>query len=217
MHRSAIIRWSAAALVAVVTSIVVASDLAALHRRASSLGPQRSVVVAARDLALGTTITDSDLTRREIHESQLPPDIALDIDEVRNRVVVVPLLEGTFVSERHLAPPDRDGLAGVVPVGSRAVEVHPVSSPTLEPGDVVDVLAVIDRGGATDAQVASEAALVLRVDDEESSRTNESTTASTNAVTLLVGADDAGLLAEAAAVGIVALALSSPEEAMTSG
>ena len=45
--------WGAALVVAVVTAAVVAVDLAALHRRAADLGPERDAVVATRDLAVG--------------------------------------------------------------------------------------------------------------------------------------------------------------------
>ena len=218
MLRSVALRWGAAALVAVVTAVVVASDLAALHRRARSLGPQRSAVVAARDLALGETVTDDDLVRREIHESQLPRDVALDVDDVRDRVVVVPVLEGAFLSEGHLAPKDRTGLAGVVPAGSRAIQVLPASVPALRPGDVVDVLAVVDGSGGSGAHVAARAALVVRVDDSESAPpVDAGAPPSTRAVTLLVDAGDAGSIAEAAAVGVVTLVLASPEEAAAPG
>ena len=52
MRRSprVLLAWLAALVVALTTARVVGGDLAALHRRAASLGPLRSVVVAAHDL-----------------------------------------------------------------------------------------------------------------------------------------------------------------------
>lgn len=207
MYRPAVIRWGAAALVAVVTSIVVASDLAVLHRRARSLGPERTVLVADGDLELGTTLTDADLTTRKIHESQLPPEVSTTIENVRGRVVVVPLLDGAYVTSRHVAPADRDGLDGVVPVGSRAVQIHPMAAPALRPGDVVDVLAAFDTTEAVDARIAARSALVLRVDEHDDVETGSPP------VTLLVATDEAARVAEAAAVGAIHLALAAPEEA----
>ena len=208
MHRSAVLRWTAAAFVAVVTSFVVASDLAALHRRARSLGPERDVVVADGDLALGATVTDDDLTTRKIHESQLPSGVAGDLDEVRGRVVVVPVLDGTFVTARHLAPPERDGLEGVVPVGSRAVQVSPVSAPPLRPGEVVDVLSAFDTTAAVEAHVAARGALVVQVDERADFEGGADVS-----ITLLVTASEAARVAEAAAVGVITVALAAPEEA----
>ena len=69
----AITLWSVAAVVAVVTAAVVASDLAALHRRASSFGPEERVVVATRELNIGTRLVACDLRTRSVHRSQLPP------------------------------------------------------------------------------------------------------------------------------------------------
>ena len=44
----AMLLWLGAILVAVVTAVLVATDLAALHRRAHSLGAPRSVAVYAK-------------------------------------------------------------------------------------------------------------------------------------------------------------------------
>ena len=52
----AVLLWIGAVIVAVVTAAFVATDLAALHRRATTLGPQRSVATAVRDLPIGATI-----------------------------------------------------------------------------------------------------------------------------------------------------------------
>jgi Flp pilus assembly protein CpaB len=205
MHRSAVVRWGAAALVAIVTSVVVASDLATLHRRARSIGPERTVVVAAHDLALGATIRDTDLRTRVIHESQLPKGATTEIDDVRGRVVVIPVIEGSFVTGRHVAPADREGLAAVVPTGSRAVRVEPISAPRLQPGDLVDVLATFDGGGTVQGGLAATAALVIHVDADVD-------VGSRSGVTLLVRASEVDRMAEAIAVGSVILALAAPEE-----
>ena len=208
MHRSAFVRWGAAALVAIVTSIVVASDLAELHRRARSLGPERTVVAAAHDLGLGAQIADDDLVTRQVHESQLPEGVATSLDDVRDRVVVVPILEGSFVTPRHLAPNERDGLSGVVPAGSRAIRVEPISAPSLRPGDVVDVLVTFNAAEMLEARLATRTALVLRVDEND-----ETEYGAQPGITLLVRASDAGRVAEAVAAGTVTLALAAPEEA----
>jgi hypothetical protein len=53
--------WLATVVVALTTARVVAGDLATLHRRAATLGPQRRVVLAAHDLHIGQTVTARDL------------------------------------------------------------------------------------------------------------------------------------------------------------
>src|SRR5262245_26408765 len=113
--------WAAAILVALVTAVVVAGDLAALHRRPAGLGPERDAVVAARDLPVGHVLRARDLATRAVHASQLPAGVLVDREALPGRVVAVPLLEGTFVTARHVAPRRRTGLDGVVPRGMRAM------------------------------------------------------------------------------------------------
>ena len=48
----AVLLWVGAVLVAIVTAVIVATDLAALHNRARGLGPARPVAAAVRDLAV---------------------------------------------------------------------------------------------------------------------------------------------------------------------
>lgn len=210
MLRHPLIRWIAAGLVAITTAVVVATDLAELHRRARTLGPERSVVIATRDLALGTTLEPDDLTTRKVHESQLPDHVATDVDALTGSVVVVPILEGGFLSDRQLAPGDRSGVTAVVPVGSRAIRVVPVSSPEVAPGDIVDVLATFD--GAVPADVVARLALVVRVDED-----SDGEFGARPGVTLLVESHEASPVADAVALGALTLALAAPEEATAMG
>src|SRR5262245_33296878 len=96
--------WAAAILVAMLTAVLVAGDLATLHRRAASLGPERDAVVAARDLPVGTVLRARDLTTRAVHASQLPDGALEDRAALPGRVVAVPVLRGSFVTRRHVAP-----------------------------------------------------------------------------------------------------------------
>jgi Flp pilus assembly protein CpaB len=212
-----------AVLVAVVTAIIVATDLAALHRRAQDLGAARPVAAAVRDLPVGTTIGDDDIRVRSVHRSQLPPN-AMSPDEARGRVVAVPVVRGAFVIDGNLAPRRRAGLDGAIPPGMRALRL--VVRDALRPpvGSSVDVLVTFDAGGG-DANataptvVAVRGVLVLGTDDAPAafeSGTAGRTAGSQNdglGVTLLVMEDDAPRLAYAAATGVVTIALVPPEDA----
>src|ERR1043166_807299 len=115
--------WGAAAVVAVVTAMVVAGDLAALHRRAASLGPEVDAVIAARDLGVGRVVRASDVSTRSVHRSQLPDGVLTDRAAMVGRVIAVPVVDGAFVVRRNVAPRRRTGLDGVVPRGMRAMRV----------------------------------------------------------------------------------------------
>jgi Flp pilus assembly protein CpaB len=208
--------WLATLVVALTTARVVGGDLATLHRRAATLGPERRVVVAARDLATGETITARDVTTEARYEKEIPPEALTDADAAIGRVVRVPVLRQAFVFSAHLAPADRSGLDGVVAVGQRAVHVTPADGFRPPRGTIVDVLAAFDPtavvvdGARTSAVVVAIGARVIAVDERDAID-------DTNAgVTLLVTESEARVLAFAAANGDLTLAIAPPESAIHS-
>ncbi len=204
-----------AIVVAVVTAAIVASDLAALHRRAGDLGPERDAITAARDLAVGDTIDRADLRVRHIHRSQLPDGVVDDVARAVGRVVAVGVLRGGFVGVRNLAPKHRSGLDGVVPRGMRAIRVTVSGALRPRSGAAVDVLASFDTRNA-DARhdsptvVVAAGVLVLGTDTRSGGGTGR---ADALGITLLVDRDTAEQLADAQVNGMLTLALVPPEEA----
>jgi Flp pilus assembly protein CpaB len=199
-------------VVAIATAAVVASDLAALHRRAADIGPVVDAVVASRGLPMGTTLGADDLDVRRVHRSQLPPGALEHRGLAVGRVVAVPVVRGGFVAQANLAPRRRRGIDGVVPRGMRAMRV--VASNALRPraGAAVDVLATFDRDepdGDSATVVVAAGATVIATDATSGS----AETGDTLGVTLLVDADDARRLAFAQANGVVTIALVPPEDA----
>jgi len=212
--------WAGAVTLAVATGAVVAGDLAALHRRAGTLGPEQPVVVARHALPLGTTVTPADLTTRRVHASQQPRGVVHDPDDAVGRVVRVPVVRDAFVLTGNLAPPGRDGLSGVLPEGTRAVRITVENGLRPPPGSAVDVYASYANGTdalgtgrspAPGATVVAAGAVVLATDRAGSSAS--STLGSSDGVTLLVDEDQAAALADASARGSLFLALLPPEDA----
>lgn len=225
-----VLAWLGASVVAAVTANVVASDLAALHRRAAEAGDAVTVAVAARDLPLGATVARSDLDTARRFSRHLPPRAARDPDGLVGRVVVSPVLEGSVLSHRHLADRDRRGLDGVVPPGMRAVRVVTDDAGAVAPGAVVDVLVSFDPAllGAEvePTMVAVRGAMVIGTDADPARERAAETggvggvggsgwsggVAGNRGVTLLTDPEGARRLAFAAANGIVTLTLAPPEE-----
>jgi Flp pilus assembly protein CpaB len=211
-----ILTWLAALVVALTTTIVVSGDLASLHRRAASLGPLHGVIVAARDLSIGQTVRAADLHRESRYASEIPRDAISDSRSAVGRVVIVPVLRDAVVFTRHLAPANRAGLDGVVPVGDRAVHVSPKDGFRPPPGAIVDVLAAFDPtavtvvGGTDEAVVVAAGARVLATD---ATPTDPSSASSTAGVTLLVTEAEARAIAFAEANGDLTLAVAPPESA----
>ena len=210
--------WGAAAALAVITTAVVAQDLAAIHRHARELGPERDALVATHALELGHALGPSDVSVRRVHRSQLPPGVlAADADAI-GRVVAVPVLEGGFIADGNLAPRSRRGLDGALPPGMRAVRVVVRDSLIPPRGAVVDVLASFDATAPSpasgfDATSSAGTAVVgpgVRVISVDRGATSSS---GGTGVTLLVTERQARDIAYAATHGTVVLVLAPPEEA----
>ena len=212
----AVALWGAALAVGLITAVVVATDLAAIHRRAADLGPVEHAVVATRDLELGRRLDARDLATRPVHASQLPAGALTAVDGLDGRVVAVPVLRGGFVTDRNLASRRRTGLDGVLPPGTRAVHVAVTNADVARVGATVDVVASYsdqsdDRGGST--VVVAAGALVLGTDTGGSRGTGRDGAG----VTLLVDIGEVLDVADAQANGVVTIALVPPEEARGDG
>jgi pilus assembly protein CpaB len=218
MRRSprVLLAWVAALAVALTTARVVGGDLATLHRRAASLGPRHSVVVATHDLSLGQTVTAADVRSESRYSSEIPREAMTIAREVEGRVVVVPVLRDAIVFAHHLAPANRSGLDGVVPLGDRAVHVTPKDGFRPPIGAIVDVLAAFDPSAVT-VVGARDAAVVVangaRVLTFDRAQTDGETVTANAGVTLLVTETEARVIAFAAANGDLTLAVAPPESA----
>jgi Flp pilus assembly protein CpaB len=197
--------WALAGVVALATAWLVASDLATLHRHATSLGRLRPVVLAVHDLPLGHTVTTRDLRVEQRHASQVPTDSVSSLHDALGRVVASPALRGTTVVERQLSPRDRTGLDGVLPSGRRAMRVPDDAGLHPAPGSTVDVVATFDpsvvEGKAAPTGVVASHALVLDSSGEGRDAT----------VLLMVHSDETQRLAFSLASGSVALVLAPPD------
>jgi Flp pilus assembly protein CpaB len=219
MHRSprVILLWVVAVVVAIGTARVVGGDLSALHRRARALGPDVHVLLAQRDLSLGTRVDMSDVRVVVRPSSTVPSDAVRASQPIAGRVLLVSLFRDDVVRAVDLASDGRTGLDGVVPVGRRAV--HLIVKDGFRPpvGAVVDVFAAADptaAGPSTEtgtgavAIAVARGARVLAVDDPASAGSG-----SGSAVTVLVTEAEAPAVAFAASNSQVSLALAPPEDA----
>ena len=111
------------------------------------------VVVAARDLEVGTLIKDTDLKLGN-WPGVVPKGVAVKKEAVIGRGVVFPVFENEPLNESRLASPGAGGgLAATIPQGMRACAVHVNEvvgvAGFLSPGQRVDVLISGNVPGAT--------------------------------------------------------------------
>jgi Flp pilus assembly protein CpaB len=195
---------------------VVAGDLGALHRRARNLGADVPVVLAARDLPLGATVSTADLRVVRRPSTTVSTDALRDPAHAVGRVVAVALLHDEVVGARHLVT--RTG--GLVPEGRRAV--HVVVKDDFQPpvGSVVDVLATYDPSIATVAGAPGMATVVAHGAQVLTASADPPSTdpigIAGSGVTLVVTEPEARAVAYAASIGEVALALAPARSACCS-
>jgi Flp pilus assembly protein CpaB len=116
------------------------------------------VVVAARDLAPGTTVTADDLVVAAVPEQARSSDSTADPAALVGRRVVVPLLAGDAVLARHLLTASLLAGYGVGTVATPLRLVDASALAVLRPGDLVDVIAASSVGAAS---AASDSASVV--------------------------------------------------------
>jgi Flp pilus assembly protein CpaB len=191
-----------------------------LAERAAMAGPSQernvTVVVAARDVDAGATLTADDVATGSV-PGPPPPGALTDAAEAVGHVAVTPFLAGETVVTTRLAE-DGGTLTVSVPDGEVAVTLAIESAPDgLSAGDRVDVLATYTAARPYTSTVAEDLR-VLRVQRAESGSFGAAGGGAATRVTFvtapevaraLVGADATATLALAVR-GYVSLATPSP-------
>ena len=178
------------------------------------------VIVAARDLYQGVTITEDDLYAVQIMPKYLPEGVFLSPEHVVGRIPRERILANEFVRADRLADPESGvGLNAVIPRGMRAISVNVTDgaalSGFLNPGNYVDVLVTYTPEENGKAVVKTEtllqAVFVLGVNsrkqNESAEQAREIRSRQRPSVTLLVTADQAEKVAHAENLGDIVLSL----------
>jgi pilus assembly protein CpaB len=183
------------------------------------------VIVAARDLYQGVTITEEDLYAVQIPLKYLPEGVFLSPEHVVGRIPRERILANEFVRADRLADPESGvGLNAVIPRGMRAISVNIADgaalSGFLNPGNYVDVLVTIQpdsESGKVGKDIKPEthtllqAVFVLGVNSRMQKETKEEAQQMRGnqrpSVTLLVTADQAEQIAHAENMGEIVLTL----------
>jgi pilus assembly protein CpaB len=180
------------------------------------------VIVAARDLYQGVTITEDDLYAVQIPPKYLPEGVFLSPEHVVGRIPRERILANEFVRADRLADPESGvGLNAVIPRGMRAISINisdgAALSGFLNPNNYVDVLVTVQPEEATSAQKMPETRTLLqavfvlgvnsRMQKETAETAKEKRGSQKPSVTLLVTADQAEQIAHAENLGEIVLTL----------
>jgi Flp pilus assembly protein CpaB len=198
LRRHPLVYWLLAGLLAVGAAWSMNATTSRARAVESSLGRTVQAPFARHALDRGAVIEAGDIEWRAAPVGLLP---AATADDVEDRTVVEPILEGEPVADTRLAPEGARGVRALLPPGTRAVAVPTdLAAPPIEVGDRVDLLAAFDLAGTglpDDSTVAARDALVVAVSDE--------------AVTVAISEREAGRAVVAVTTGAVAVALVAPE------
>jgi pilus assembly protein CpaB len=187
-----------------------------------NFGPMIQVVVAGKNIPLGTKLTDKDVVLMTMPKKLAPEGTYTELKEVVGQSIRVSLTAKLPILKDMIGP--GEGLEGIIPVGYRAVSVKVDEFTSvaglLRPGVKVDVLGTFNfrstNGGTeTISKVVLQNVEVRAVGQEYRSENMENVSAKvtpSRSVTLLVKSEDAESLQLAASSGTIRLALRSATE-----
>jgi Flp pilus assembly protein CpaB len=202
------------AFVVAIISTGVFYGLFAGKLRSSSELPGHAIVVAARDLERGTVLQIGDLRVSEV-QGVLGGAFSKP-EEVAGATLLTPVKTNEPLLEERVAPRVSEATGGSVPTGMRAITMHIFQSESLlsflRPGSRVDLQAVSEKNGAAELRTVLENVQVLAVSSPDA---NGNRPAGAAAVTVLIRAQDADLVALADAGSRVRLALRNPLDQQT--
>ncbi len=169
------------------------------------------VVSAARDLAAGTVISESDVMILRVPEEAAVGGVLEDAGLVLGQQLASPLLQGAHVYPTSLVG---EGLLTGTAPGTVAVPLRPADPATVQllvPGQLVDV--VLSTGDSYDATahstVLARSVSVLWTDSGASGGSWPGADSEGGLVVVAAGADDAAVLAGSSSSGDVHLVLTS--------
>ena len=178
--------------------------------------PSVEVMVAARDIQVGSKLEDKDLRLARFSMASVPIGAYLSKNKLLGRGVVQPIAQGEFILPAKLAAENAgSGLPSMIPPGMRAVSVRVNEVVAVAgfatPGTRVDVLLTGNPSGSADRQTTTvlENVQVLATGQKlERNAAGEAQNAPV--ITLLVSPDDAQRLTLASSEGRIQLALRNP-------
>lgn len=194
LRRRPALRRALVGAAALLVGLLVQRAVAGAEAVRAAWGPTRPVVVATHDLLPGRPVGPDDVRIERRPVAMLPAGALGALPE--GRAVRSLVLDGEVLLRGRLVATGAEGIAALLPAGTRAVAVptEPSTAPPLRVGQRVDLVAVGQDGtGRIDSTVLALAAPVVHVGE--------------HAATVALGPDAIGPVAAALAAGAVTLAI----------
>lgn len=189
---------------------------------------QDEVLVAARDIPLGTKLSGRDLKWAAWPAEALPKGAIIkskvpDAEKTyKGQLARSQIYDGEPIRKERLVDTDRGFMAAILPKGKRAIAVGVEAETTaggfILPGDKVDL--ILTRGGRGNQTVQSETLLenikVLAIDTVTAGEEDQKNLAPKRTATLELTPEQTEVVAQAQQLGTISLALRSAEDSSDS-
>lgn len=189
---------------------------------------EAEVLVAAKDIALGSKLTEDDFSWGEWPESSIPKgSVTKESDptakeKYSGRIARAPIFAGEPIRPERLISTDKGFMAAILPKGKRAIAVSVEAETTaggfILPGDKVDLILtrkVKGKGNEEDVVVSEtilENVRVLAIDTTTAGEKDQKTLSPKRTATLELTLPQSEVVALAQQVGTIALALRSAQD-----
>lgn len=200
-----------AAAAAGLTSLLAVMYLSSSASGLAEGGEKVSVLVAAQDIPAGVALTEDMLTTSDVPKAYLPKGYYEDIEKLKDRLAIAPMVEGEPILEvRTSAPNAKHGIAYLLKSGERAKSISVDSASgiagLIKPGNEVDLIATIPDPNNDNRRIGTpilQKARVIAVGDqllgevrspEEEAKESESGIDSGGTVTLAIPSAKTGLV-----------------------
>ena len=146
--------------VALFALMMVFSYISGREKELLDLATPIKVVVALKDIPLGTRLDDTYIEEKIIPKKYVQPGAAGNLTDIADRFVSIPILKNTQILESMLMSAETASIATRVPKDMRAftspaTEVTAVAG-LVQPGDYVDVMATFEVGSYEQGRSKSE-------------------------------------------------------------
>jgi len=187
---------------------------------------EAQVLVAAKDIALGTKLSEGDFAWADWPEGSIPKGaVTIEADasakeKYDGRIARTPIYAGEPIRPERLISTDKGYMAAILPKGKRAIAVSVEAETTaggfILPGDKVDLILTRKVKGKDEDVAVSETILenvrVLAIDTTTAGEKDQKTLSPKRTATLELTLSQSEIVALAQQIGTIALALRSAQD-----
>ncbi|MBD8878319.1 Flp pilus assembly protein CpaB [Roseibium polysiphoniae] len=186
-------------------------------------GQSEEVLVASRDIVLGSKLSPKDLEWTDWPQDAVPKGAILKSSDPEARsiytgqIAKAPIYDGEPIRAQRLIDTEKGFMAAMLPKGMRAIAVSVEAETTaggfILPGDKIDlILTQTGEGNSAVSETILENVRVLAIDETTAGEQDKKSLSPKRTATLELTLDQAEIVAQSQQVGTISLALRSAQD-----